>query len=206
MWRRVALLASRTGKPPPPEGWVVRKTLSAMHRSDDDTPSAWRPIRKLPRATMDRLRFLHLENPQKYSHAALADQFGVSFEAVRRILHSKWSPAGRGKDDDSWEGMSWEMEPEPERPLPRGRPASSASSAGARYQKRGNFTPKATSVRKTGEKKLAPLPLQPKRLEAPSDTLLVPRPPLPRRPTERSTPQELWAMVASEQRTRKRRR
>ncbi|KAJ1498546.1 hypothetical protein HMI56_004920 [Coelomomyces lativittatus] len=41
---------------------------------------------------MERLRALHQSNPQHYSHYQLSDMYGISYEAVKRILKSKFRP------------------------------------------------------------------------------------------------------------------
>eukprot|EP00698_Gefionella_okellyi_P004432 TRINITY_DN1408_c0_g1_i1.p1 TRINITY_DN1408_c0_g1~~TRINITY_DN1408_c0_g1_i1.p1 ORF type:complete len:189 (+),score=20.61 TRINITY_DN1408_c0_g1_i1:90-656(+) len=52
----------------------------------------WRPQRRVSRGDMDKIRFLHKEEPDKFSVIALSEQFQISFEAVKRILRSKWVP------------------------------------------------------------------------------------------------------------------
>ncbi|ORZ29498.1 hypothetical protein BCR44DRAFT_98277, partial [Catenaria anguillulae PL171] len=52
----------------------------------------WDPLKKLPRSTMDRLRFLHSQDPKTFSVAALSTAYGIGYESVKRILRSKFVP------------------------------------------------------------------------------------------------------------------
>ncbi|MCJ1448435.1 MAG: Required for respiratory growth protein 9 mitochondrial [Stictis urceolatum] len=53
---------------------------------------AWLPRKRLSPDALDGIRELHAQDPARYSTAALADQFNVSPDAIRRILKSKWIP------------------------------------------------------------------------------------------------------------------
>lgn len=55
-------------------------------------PEGWNPRKKLSPDALDGIRALHTQYPQIYTTAALASQFEVSPEAMRRILKSKWQP------------------------------------------------------------------------------------------------------------------
>lgn len=55
-------------------------------------PEGWNPRKKLSPDALDGIRALHTQYPQIYTTAALANQFQVSPEAMRRILKSKWTP------------------------------------------------------------------------------------------------------------------
>lgn len=52
----------------------------------------WNPRKKLSPDTIDGIRALHEQFPNKYSTPVLAEKFKVSPEAIRRILKSKWRP------------------------------------------------------------------------------------------------------------------
>eukprot|EP00053_Salpingoeca_punica_P018820 m.186883 g.186883 ORF g.186883 m.186883 type:complete len:73 (+) comp17512_c0_seq1:2210-2428(+) len=41
---------------------------------------------------MDHMRLLHQRDPQGFDRAALSELFGVSYNAVSRILKSKFTP------------------------------------------------------------------------------------------------------------------
>lgn len=50
----------------------------------------WEPTKKLSIPTMQGLRSLHQSDPKTFSHAVLSEKFGVSREAVARIIRSKF--------------------------------------------------------------------------------------------------------------------
>ncbi|KNE71234.1 hypothetical protein AMAG_15889 [Allomyces macrogynus ATCC 38327] len=78
--------SSRWRPPPPPP-------TSATDR--------WDPRKKLPRAAMDRIRFLHAQDPVQFSPAKLSRAYGIGYEAVKRILRSKYVPdAERAEEMD----------------------------------------------------------------------------------------------------------
>ncbi|KZT03817.1 uncharacterized protein LAESUDRAFT_728837 [Laetiporus sulphureus 93-53] len=56
-------------------------------------PEGWQPPRKLSREAMEALRYSHRVDPNVATTSALADNFRISPEAVRRILRSKWEPS-----------------------------------------------------------------------------------------------------------------
>lgn len=55
-------------------------------------PAGWSPRKRLSPDTLEGIRALHAQYPDKYTTPMLADQFKVSPEAIRRILKSKWRP------------------------------------------------------------------------------------------------------------------
>jgi hypothetical protein len=73
--------------PDKPEGWRIRAKEQSEHL---DGP--WRPKKRVARSTMEEMRLLHEQMPEKYDIKALSARYHISFEAVRRILHSKFQP------------------------------------------------------------------------------------------------------------------
>ena len=55
-------------------------------------PGGWAPRKRLSPDTLEGIRQLHAQYPDKYTTPVLADQFKISPEAIRRILKSKWRP------------------------------------------------------------------------------------------------------------------
>ena len=53
----------------------------------------WNPRKKLSPDTIDGIRALNQQYPDKYPSPVLAEKFKVSPEAIRRILKSKWRPS-----------------------------------------------------------------------------------------------------------------
>eukprot|EP01112_Ceratiomyxa_fruticulosa_P010977 TRINITY_DN2939_c0_g1_i1.p1 TRINITY_DN2939_c0_g1~~TRINITY_DN2939_c0_g1_i1.p1 ORF type:complete len:327 (-),score=69.91 TRINITY_DN2939_c0_g1_i1:73-1053(-) len=71
--------------------WRERKVFSKQ-------TTQWDPVKKLPRAEMEKLRFLYQQDPNLYTKSYLAGKFRISFEAVRRILASNWRPTEREQE------------------------------------------------------------------------------------------------------------
>ena len=53
----------------------------------------WRPKKRLSWYQIEHLKTLHRELPKENSIEQLADKFGISYHAVRRILKSKFEPS-----------------------------------------------------------------------------------------------------------------
>ena len=70
------------------EPWQTqKKSLSEKFGS-----TGWLPRKRLSPDTLEGIRALHAQYPDKFTTPILADQFKVSPEAIRRILKSKWRP------------------------------------------------------------------------------------------------------------------
>ncbi|KAI5450637.1 hypothetical protein NCC49_002895 [Naganishia albida] len=54
------------------------------------TPGRWEPTKKISIPAMQGLRALHQSDPKTFSHAVLSEKFGVSREAVARIIRSRF--------------------------------------------------------------------------------------------------------------------
>ena len=76
------------------EYWQIQK--SALSRKFG--PSGWSPRKRLSPDSLDGIRSLHAQNPERHSTPALAEYFKVSPEAIRRILKSKWTPNDEEED------------------------------------------------------------------------------------------------------------
>lgn len=70
-----------------PVDWVAHRTVLKKK-----FPGGWAPPRKLSREAMEGLRRMYKLDPATYTTPFLAGNFGISPEAVRRILKSKWEP------------------------------------------------------------------------------------------------------------------
>ncbi|ERF69444.1 hypothetical protein EPUS_07848 [Endocarpon pusillum Z07020] len=73
----------------PREHWQIQKDALKEKFGEE----GWSPRKKLSPDTMEGIRALHEQYPQKYTTPVLAEQFKVSPEAIRRILKSKWRPS-----------------------------------------------------------------------------------------------------------------
>ncbi|OMJ09287.1 Required for respiratory growth protein 9, mitochondrial [Smittium culicis] len=69
-------------------GWIKRK--SELNQKLGKQP--WNPQKKLARASLEKIRLLNKEYPNIYTINKLSQDFKVSFEAIRRILKSKFVP------------------------------------------------------------------------------------------------------------------
>ena len=70
------------------EPWQTQKKALA----DKFGPTGWLPRKRLSPDTLEGIRALHTQYPDRFTTPILADQFKVSPEAIRRILKSKWRP------------------------------------------------------------------------------------------------------------------
>lgn len=71
------------------EHWQIQKDALKKKFGEE----GWSPRKKLSPDTMEGIRALHEQYPQKYTTPVLAEQFKVSPEAIRRILKSTWRPS-----------------------------------------------------------------------------------------------------------------
>ncbi|EXJ95014.1 hypothetical protein A1O1_00132 [Capronia coronata CBS 617.96] len=71
------------------EPWQLQKRALKEKFGDN----GWNPRKKLSPDTMEGIRALHEQDPDRWSTPVLADHFKVSPEAIRRILKSKWRPS-----------------------------------------------------------------------------------------------------------------
>ena len=76
------------------EEWQIQK--SAL--SEKFGSAGWMPRKRLSPDTLEGIRALHAQYPDKFTTPILADQFKVSPEAIRRILKSKWRPSEEEED------------------------------------------------------------------------------------------------------------
>ncbi|KAI8866224.1 hypothetical protein GQ42DRAFT_102919, partial [Ramicandelaber brevisporus] len=52
----------------------------------------WSPAKRITRSSMESMRLLASEDPEYWTFARLCQRFGVSYEAVRRIMSSNFVP------------------------------------------------------------------------------------------------------------------
>jgi hypothetical protein len=72
--------------PRPREHWQTQKAALKEKFGEQ----GWNPRKKLSPDTIEGIRALHEQFPDKYTTPVLAEQFKVSPEAIRRMLKSKW--------------------------------------------------------------------------------------------------------------------
>lgn len=92
-----------TGKdewePSPREHWQIDKAALK-----DKFPDGWNPRKRLSPDALAGIRALHAQMPEVYTTSALAENFKISPDAIRRILKSKWSP---NADEESDRQRRW---------------------------------------------------------------------------------------------------
>jgi Neugrin len=71
------------------EDWQIQKDALKQKFGGQ----GWSPRKKISPDTMEGIRALHEQFPEKYTTPVLAEQFQVSPEAIRRMLKSKWRPS-----------------------------------------------------------------------------------------------------------------
>lgn len=77
------------------EQWQIQKeALQEKFKGE-----AWKPRKRLSPDAIDAIRAFHVQDPEQFSTAALAEKFKVSPEAIRRILKSKWRPSEEEQED-----------------------------------------------------------------------------------------------------------
>ncbi|PSS19980.1 hypothetical protein M430DRAFT_34409 [Amorphotheca resinae ATCC 22711] len=81
-------------KPPPREPWQIYKQALK-----EKFPNGWNPRRRLSPDALAGIRALHAQMPEVYTTSALAANFKVSPEDIRRILKSKWTPDPEEESD-----------------------------------------------------------------------------------------------------------
>jgi hypothetical protein len=82
---------AKSARPPTTkkEPWQAQKEALKKKFSSE----GWNPRKKLSPDTIDGIRALNQQYPDKYPTPVLAEKFKVSPEAIRRILKSKWRPS-----------------------------------------------------------------------------------------------------------------
>lgn len=80
--------------PPAREHWQIDK--EALSKK---FPDGWNPQKRLSPDAVAGIRALHAQMPERYTTEALSQEFGVTAEAIRRILKSKWSPSPEEETD-----------------------------------------------------------------------------------------------------------
>jgi hypothetical protein len=122
--------------PPPPRFIVLVPPAAAILPFSSVAPHAeltpapdqhWKPTKKLTYSAMAGLRELHATDPERYTRQYLAVKFGISFEAVCRILKSSWRESGvkrvkqdpgfvasgtAPREEKSLAGTKWDVRPE----------------------------------------------------------------------------------------------
>ncbi|KAI1825374.1 hypothetical protein F4861DRAFT_501818 [Xylaria intraflava] len=76
------------------EPWEIQKRALK-----EKFPDGWKPRKRVSPDAMSGIKALHAQFPQHYTTPVLAELFGVSAEAIRRILRSNWRPSAEEEED-----------------------------------------------------------------------------------------------------------
>ncbi|KAJ9100977.1 hypothetical protein QFC19_005373 [Naganishia cerealis] len=79
-----------TSRTPEPEPVSSHNPPSEPKLASERSPDRWEPTKKLSIPAMQGLRELYRSDPQTFNQAVLSEKFGISREAVGRIIHSKF--------------------------------------------------------------------------------------------------------------------
>lgn len=83
----------------PDEPWRARER-ALRRRLAAAGGERWDPVHKVSRAAMDAMRALNQASPRTHHSGMLAREFGLSVEAVRRILRSKYRASAERLEAD----------------------------------------------------------------------------------------------------------
>jgi hypothetical protein len=97
--------------------WQDRDT--AKNDKPNPEPSLpWEPIKKLTFQAMAGLRALHANDPETFNKDALSQRYGISYDAVNRILRSNFQDRKGVEMGEKIQGTKWDMNPSTSRLSP----------------------------------------------------------------------------------------
>jgi len=82
---------------------------SAIPQAEPNEP--WAPTKKLTFQAMAGLRALHTNDPETFDRAALSQRYGISYDAVTRILRSDYQDRKAQETGEKIQGTKWDMNP-----------------------------------------------------------------------------------------------
>jgi hypothetical protein len=71
----------------------------------------WGPTKKLTFQAMAGLRALHANDPETFDRHALSQRYGISYDAVTRILRSGFQDRKAKDSGEKIQGTKWDMNP-----------------------------------------------------------------------------------------------
>jgi hypothetical protein len=84
-------------------------TRNAMTQPESNEP--WAPVKKLTFQAMAGLRALHTNDPETFNREALSQRYGISYDAVTRILRSDYQDRRAQEAGEKIQGTKWDMNP-----------------------------------------------------------------------------------------------
>jgi hypothetical protein len=98
--------------------WTAgRPDHRSMHGGDtsritqSEPNESWAPIKKLTFQAMAGLRALHTNDPETFNREALSQRYGISYDAVTRILRSDFQDRRAQEAGEKIQGTKWDMNP-----------------------------------------------------------------------------------------------
>jgi hypothetical protein len=82
---------------------------NAISQAEPDEP--WAPVKKLTFQAMAGLRALHTNDPETFNREALSQRYGISYDAVTRILRSDYQDRKAQETGEKIQGTKWDMNP-----------------------------------------------------------------------------------------------
>ena len=79
--------------------------------SQPEPNEPWAPVKKLTFQAMAGLRALHTNDPETFNREALALRYGISYDAVTRILRSDYQDRKAQATGEKIQGTKWDMNP-----------------------------------------------------------------------------------------------
>lgn len=109
---RQSTIPSRFSTPLPPN--IPNPIAIDSTPAKSDKPGPWHPTRKLTYSAMAGLKTLHEHDPKTFTKETLSKRFGISYEAVSRILRSNYqSKAGDNASSAAGvdiKGTKWDLD------------------------------------------------------------------------------------------------
>jgi hypothetical protein len=96
---------------------TTSSSLYSNPRSDSESaeetnsPRKWEPTKKLTYQAMAGLRSLHAHDPKTFSKETLSQRYGISYDAVNRIIRSRYQDKKGGEKEEKIQGTKWDMNP-----------------------------------------------------------------------------------------------
>jgi len=87
-------------------GGITRYATSQLEPNEP-----WAPIKKLTFQAMAGLRALHTNDPETFTREALSQRYGISYDAVTRILRSGYQDRKAQETGEKIQGTKWDMNP-----------------------------------------------------------------------------------------------
>lgn len=92
-----------------PSGVDIRHIRDTIKDSTPNQP--WSPTKKLTFQAMAGLRALHANDPVTFDRDALSQRYGISYDAVTRIIRSSYQDRKGQETGEKIQGTKWDMNP-----------------------------------------------------------------------------------------------